>query len=66
MGDTTYRIVEVVGTSTEGVTEAINNGVTGAAGMLEKADWMEVVQIRGHIDQGQVAHFQVTMKIGGR
>jgi flavin-binding protein dodecin len=62
----TYRIIEVTGTSTDGVTEAIDNGVARASKTLRNLDWFEVTDIRGHLDSGQVAHYQVTMKVGFR
>ena len=64
--DHTYKIVEITGTSPAGVTEAIQSGVTRAAQTLRNLDWIEVTGIRGHILEGTVAHFQVTMKVGFR
>lgn len=64
--DRTYKITEVVGTSSEGVDAAIRNGVSKAAETLRNLDWFEVLEIRGHLEDGAVAHFQVTMKVGFR
>ena len=65
--DRTYKVTEIVGTSTEGVDEAIRNGITKAAQSLRNLNWFEVSEIRGHIvDQGQIGHYQVTMKLGFR
>ena len=66
MSDHTYKVTEVVGTSTDSVQQAIRNGVDRGAKTLRNLDWFEVTQIRGHIEDGQVAHFQVTMKLGFR
>ena len=66
MVDSTYKVTEVVGTSTESVQQAIRNGVAKAAETLRSLDWFEVVSIRGHLEDGEVAHFQVSMKIGFR
>ena len=66
MSDATYRIIEITGSSTEGVQQAIDSGVARANATLRNLDWLEVTQIRGHLDGGQVAHYQVTMKIGFR
>ena len=66
MTNATYRIIEVTGTSTDGVTEAIDNGVARASKTLRNLDWFEVTGIRGHLDSGRVAHYQVTMKVGFR
>jgi len=66
MSDRTYRVSEIVGTSGESVQQAVRNGVHRAAATLRHVDWFEVTQIRGHIVDGEVEHFQVTMKIGFR
>jgi hypothetical protein len=66
MSDHTYKVTEVVGTSTESVQQAIRNGVDRSAKTLRNLDWFEVTQIRGHIEDGQLGHFQVTMKLGFR
>lgn len=66
MSNHTYRIVELVGTSPEGVDAAIANAIGAAADSLGKVDWYEVVQIRGHVEDGRVAHHQVTLKVGAR
>ncbi len=62
--DRTYKVTEVVGTSTEGVDAAIRNAVHKAAQTIRNLDWFEVLEIRGHLEDGAVAHFQVTMKVG--
>ncbi|WP_327091865.1 dodecin family protein [Nonomuraea sp. NBC_01738] len=66
MTDRTYRVTEIVGTSGESLEQAIRNGVRRASQTLRHLDWFEVTEIRGHIDQGEVAHFQVGMKVGFR
>jgi dodecin len=66
MTDNTYKVTEVVGTSTESVAEAIRNGVTKTSETVRNLDWFEVTEIRGHIEDGAVAHFQVGLKIGFR
>jgi flavin-binding protein dodecin len=66
MSDNTYRVIEVVGTSPEGVDAAIRNGVGRAAETTRGLDWFEVRSVRGEIEEGQVAYFQVTMKLGFR
>ncbi len=65
-GDHTYRVTEVVGTSTDSLQQAVRNGVSRAAETVRNLDWFEVTEIRGWIDNGEVGHFQVTMKIGFR
>ncbi|MFC0863775.1 dodecin [Sphaerimonospora cavernae] len=66
MSDRTYRVTEIVGTSGESVDEAIRNGIRRAAETLRHLDWFEVTEVRGHIVDGEVAHFQVGMKLGFR
>lgn len=66
MADHTYRLTEIVGTSKEGIDAAVRNGVARASTTLRGLDWFEVAQVRGHIQDGVVEHFQVTMKLGFR
>ncbi len=65
-GDHTYRVTEVVGTSTDSLQQAVRNGVSRASETLHNLDWFEVTEIRGWIDNGEVGHFQVSMKSGFR
>jgi dodecin len=60
----TYKITEIAGTSPDGVTEAMRSGVARAAKTLRNVDWIEVRSIRGHVEGGEIAHFQVEMRIG--
>lgn len=66
MSDRTYRVSEIVGTSRESVQDAIRNGVRRASQTIRHLDWFEVTEIRGHITDGEVQHFQVGMKVGFR
>jgi flavin-binding protein dodecin len=66
MTDHIYKSVEITGSSTDGVTEAISAAITKASKSLRNLDWFEVVGVRGHIGAGGVAHYQVTLKIGFR
>ncbi|MFF1510922.1 dodecin [Streptomyces sp. NPDC058326] len=66
MSNHTYRVTEIVGTSTEGVDEAIRNGIDRAAQTLRGLDWFEVTQVRGHIVDGSIEHYQVGLKVGFR
>jgi dodecin len=66
MSSRTYRVTEIVGTSPDGIDQAVRNGVTRAAMTLRHVDWFEVTQVRGHLVDGEVEHFQVTMKLGFR
>ncbi|MDH4583922.1 dodecin domain-containing protein [Pseudomonas sp. BN415] len=62
----TYKKIEIVGTSRTSIDEAINNALTEAARTIRNMDWFEVVETRGHIENGRVGHYQVTLKIGFR
>jgi flavin-binding protein dodecin len=66
MSSHTYRISEIVGTSPDSVDQAIRNGLERAGQTVRNLDWFEVGGIRGHLEDGQIAHFQVTMKVGFR
>ena len=66
MSNRTYRLTEIVGTSPESVDQAVRNGIHRASQTLRHIDWFEVTDIRGYIRDGDVEHFQVTIKIGFR
>ena len=66
MADRTYVLNEIVGTSTESVNDAIKNGVRRASRTLRNVDWFEVIEVRGAVSDGEVGHYQVTMKVGFR
>lgn len=66
MSNRTYRITEIVGTSPDGVSEAIENGIDRAGQTLRHLDWFEVTGIRGQIVDTAVEHYQVTLKLGFR
>ncbi|MEU5052732.1 dodecin [Streptomyces sp. NPDC021096] len=66
MSNHTYRVTEIVGSSQNSVDEAIRNGIDRAAQTLRELDWFEVTQIRGHLENGAIAHYQVGLKVGFR
>jgi dodecin len=66
MSEHIYRIAEIVGTSPNGVDDAIRNAVSRANRTLRNIDWFQTTEIRGHLADGQVADWQVTVKIGFR
>jgi flavin-binding protein dodecin len=66
MSDHVYKSVEITGSSPAGVKEAIDGAIAKASQSLRHLDWFEVISIRGQIDDGRVAHYQVTLKIGFR
>jgi dodecin len=61
-----YKMVELVGSSTQGTDDAIRNAIETAGKTLRHVDWFEVLQTRGHVQDGKVAHYQVTLKVGFR
>ncbi len=61
-----YRVIEVVGSSHEGVDAAIRGGIARVAQTTRNLDWFEVTQIRGHLEEDQIAHVQVGLKVGFR
>jgi flavin-binding protein dodecin len=66
MSDHTYRVIEIVGSSPDGVDAAIRNAVSRAAQTTRGLDWFEMQSVRGHLQNGAIAHFQVTLKVGFR
>lgn len=64
MSDHIYKKIEIVGSSTEGLEEAIENALAKARESVNNMRWFEVVETRGHIVDGEVEHYQVTLKIG--
>jgi flavin-binding protein dodecin len=66
MTNHTYRVIEIVGTSPDGVDAAIRNGLARAAETTRGLDWFEVQSVRGYIENGTIGHLQVTMKVGFR
>jgi len=66
MSDHVYKILEIVGTSSKGTDDAIQNAVARASKTLKNLDWFEVIETRGHLVNGKIGHYQVTLKIGFR
>ncbi len=66
MANRTYSVTEIVGTSDDSVDAAIRNGIGRVVQTTAHVDWFEVIEIRGNVHQGEVAHFQVAMKVGSR
>ncbi len=60
----TYRLTEIVGTSSESIHQAIRNGVARASETVRHIDWFQVTEIRGTVQDGNVGQFQVTLKVG--
>jgi dodecin len=66
MSDHVYKSVEVTGSSSESIDDAVRTAVAKASQSLRHLDWFELVAVRGNLEDGQVSHFQVTIKIGFR
>lgn len=64
MSDHIYKIMELTGSSTTGMQDAIENAIARASKTVQDMRWFEVVETRGHIDQGKIGHWQVTIKVG--
>ena len=64
MSHHTYKHVELTGSSEQGIEEAVQNALAKASETIKHMRWLEVVDTRGHIEDGQVAHWQVTVKVG--
>jgi flavin-binding protein dodecin len=64
MKDHVYKILDLVGSSEKGIDDAIQNAITRASKTIREMKWFEVVQTRGHIEGGKVAHYQVTLRVG--
>jgi dodecin len=66
MDDHIYKLVELTGSSTEGLEEAIQNAISKAARTVHNLHWFQVVDTRGQIEGGKVSHWQITLKVGFR
>jgi flavin-binding protein dodecin len=64
MSDHVYKKIELTGSSTDSIEDAIRNAVSRAGQTVRNMRWFEVVETRGHIENNQVAHYQVTIKVG--
>ncbi|MBA2492943.1 MAG: dodecin [Gammaproteobacteria bacterium] len=66
MSDHVYKVVELAGSSTTGSDDAVQNAISRAAKTIDNMDWFEVLETRGHLKDGRVEHWQVTVKVGFR
>lgn len=62
----TYKMIELVGSSRSSIEDAIDNALAECAKSVRNMDWFEVMSTRGHIENGKVGHYQVTLKVGFR
>ena len=64
MSSHVYKILELTGSSPSSIEDAVNNAVSRASSTLREIRWFEVMSTRGHVEDGKVAHYQVTVKVG--
>ena len=64
MSNHVYKVIELTGSSPTGIEDAVNNAVNRANKTVRNMRWLEVVETRGHIENGKVAHWQVSIKVG--
>jgi flavin-binding protein dodecin len=64
MSDPVYKKIELVGSSTSSIEEAVENALARAKKTIRNMRWFEVVETRGHIEKGKIDHWQVTLKVG--
>ena len=64
MSDHVYKLIELTGSSTTGIEDAVNNAINRAGKTVRNMRWFEVTETRGHIEKGKVQHWQVTVKVG--
>lgn len=66
MSDHVYKSIELTGSSSTTVEDAVQNAISKAAKTMRNMHWFQVMETRGHIEEGKVAHWQVTLKVGFR
>jgi flavin-binding protein dodecin len=64
MQDHIYKVIELVGSSETSIEDAISSAITRANETIRHLRWFEVVQTRGHVENGKISHYQVTLKVG--
>ncbi|MEM7225066.1 MAG: dodecin [Pseudomonadota bacterium] len=64
MSDHTYKVIELVGSSPESIEGAVENAISRAGQTLQNLRWFTITETRGHIEDGKVGHYQVTLKVG--
>jgi flavin-binding protein dodecin len=64
MSDNIYKIIEIVGSSATGIEDAVEKAIARASSTVDDVRWFEVKETRGHVENGRVAHYQVTLRVG--
>ncbi len=66
MSNHVYKCIELTGSSTKNAEDAVSTAIVKASTSVRNIDWFEVIETRGHVENGKVAHWQVTIKVGFR
>jgi dodecin len=64
MSDHIYKVIELVGSSEQSIEDAVNGAIARASATVKNLRWFEIVETRGHIEDGRVKHYQVLIKVG--
>jgi flavin-binding protein dodecin len=64
MTDHVYKLIELTGSSTKGIEDAVDNAIAKASATVRNIHWFQVTETRGHVEAGKVRHWQVTIKVG--
>jgi hypothetical protein len=64
MNDNVYKVIELAGSSETSIEDAVQNAIVRASATVREIRWFEIIETRGHVENGRVAHYQVTLKIG--
>ncbi len=64
MSDHIYKKIELVGSSPESIEDAVKNALAKASNSLRNLRWFEIIETRGHVEDGKIGHWQVTIKVG--
>jgi dodecin len=64
MSDHIYKLVELVGSSSVSIEDAVQTAISRASSTIENVRWFEVTETRGHVENGKITHYQVTVKVG--
>lgn len=64
MNDNVYKVIELAGSSETSIEDAVQNAIARASTTIREIRWFELLETRGHVEDGRVAHYQVTLKVG--
>ena len=66
MSDNVYKMIDVVGSSSVSIEDAVQGAINRSADSVNHVEWFEIKEVRGHVRDGKVGHYQVVLKIGFR